>query len=202
MTLTLYGSHRSRAKRTLWTLAELNVPFTHVALEWDDPLLKTAEFLRLNPAGAIPILVDGEVAIAESLAINLHLARAYSTEAAPLQPRTSEGQAHAWRWTLWAQGHLEPWVQTDRASQAVRGVAPEAVGAVIAEGLATLERALVEREWLVEGRFTVADLNVAAVLSPSRPRRLDLTATPRVEDWLTRCYDRPAARRMRERFPD
>ena len=71
---------------------------------------------------------------------------------------------------------------------------------VIAAALATLERALAGREWLVGAAFTVADLNVAAVLSPSRSGRLDLTPYPRVAAWLARCYARPAAVAARTRF--
>ena len=51
---------------------------------------------------------------------------------------------------------------------------------VIAAALATLERALPDRAWLLDEAFTVADLNVAAVLSPSRSSRLHLTPYPRV----------------------
>jgi glutathione S-transferase len=71
---------------------------------------------------------------------------------------------------------------------------------VVAAGLATLERALADREWLIAEAFTVADLNVAAVLSPSRSSRLDLTPYPGVTDWLARCYARPAAVASRARF--
>ena len=62
-----------------------------------------------------------------------------------------------------------------------------------------LDRAL-DRAWLVGNRFTVADLNVAAVLSPSRAARIDLTDAARVADWLERCYARPAARSVRAKF--
>ncbi len=202
MALILYGSHRSRAKRTLWTLAELDLAFEHVALESDDPWLKTPAFLHLSPAGVIPVLVDGDLALTESLAINLHLARTYSTPAAPLQPRTAHGEALAWRWTLWAQGHLEPWVQSDRATRALRSAAPDLVASLVASALDMLDQTLAAAPWLVEDRFTVADLNVAAVLSPSRTARLDLTSVPRVQDWLARCYDRPAALRTRARYAD
>src|SRR5262249_18004802 len=68
----------------------------------------------------------------------------------------------------------------------------------VAEALKVLERplkvldgALAGRSYLLGEDFTVADLNVAAVIS--RAIDMDLSATPRVGDWLKRCLDRPAA---------
>jgi glutathione S-transferase len=50
-----------------------------VGAAFDDPLLKEPDFLRINPAGAVPALVDDGFVLAESLAINLHLAKKYGT---------------------------------------------------------------------------------------------------------------------------
>jgi glutathione S-transferase len=198
MALTLYGSHQSRTKRVLWTLAELDLDFEHVPVAFDDPTLKSPEFLTLNPAGAIPTLVDGSFALSESLAINLYLARKYGAER--LGVATLEDEARAWRWTLWAQGHLEPWVMRDALLADVRAVMAQHAPAMVEAGLATLERALASEAWLRGQAFGVADLNVAAVLSPSRAEHLDFTAFPAVRDWLARCYDRPAARATRAKY--
>jgi len=55
-----------------------------------------------------------------------------------------------------------------------------------------LDGALAETGYLVGNRFTVADLNVAAVIC--RAIDMDLTATPHLARWLNACLDRPAAR--------
>jgi glutathione S-transferase len=67
-------------------------------------------------------------------------------------------------------------------------------------GLARLDQALAARAWLLGDHFTVADLNVCAVLSPSRAAKLDLAPFPRLRDWLARAYGRPAAVATRTRF--
>ena len=67
MTLTIYGSPHSRTMRVLWTAAELDLTYEHIPLTWDDPYLKSPEFLRLNPAGTIPVIVDDGVVVAESM---------------------------------------------------------------------------------------------------------------------------------------
>jgi glutathione S-transferase len=198
MTLTIYGSPRSRTLRVLWTAAELGLDYVHVPLAFDDPRLKAADFLKLNPAGAVPTIVDNGFALSESLAINLYLAKTYG--AGGLYPATAEGEAQALKWTLWAQGHLEPWVQQDALLAALRAAMGEASRAVIEHALGLLDRTLDDRDWLVGDRFGIADLNVACVLSPSRVARLDLSPFGCVHDWLARCYGRPAAVATRTRF--
>jgi len=198
MTLTIYGSPRSRTLRVLWAAAELGLDYVHVPLAFDDPKLKSADFLKLNPAGAVPTIVDDGFALSESLAINLYLAKTYCT--GTLYPPTPQGEAQAWRWTLWAQGHLEPWVQGDVLLVSLHAAIGDAARAVVESALGLLDRTLDDRAWLVGDGFTVADLNVACVLSPSRTARLDLSPFPQVHSWLTRCYARPAARATRTRF--
>lgn len=203
MALTIYGSPRSRTMRTLWAAAELGLAYDHVPMEWNDPALKQPAFLALNPAGAIPTIVDDGFALGESLAINLYLGKRYGRDGArPLYPGDPCAEAEVWRWSLWAQAHLEPWVQRDERFDAFRAAAADALEAAVRAGLATLERALSEHDWLVGAHFTIADLNVAGVLSPSRATGLDLGPHPDTAAWLTRCYDRSAARATRQRFGD
>jgi glutathione S-transferase len=201
MALTIYGSPYSRTLRVLWAAAELGVSYEHVPLSFDDPALKQVDYLRINPSGAIPAIVDDGFALSESLAINLYLAKKYGSGGdAPLYPADLRDEAEIWRWTLWAQVHLEPWVQQDvrlaDLRQAIGAHARDAANAA----LAVLGGRLGERGWLVGDHFTIGDLNVAAVLSPSRTKLLDLRAHPHVEAWLLRCYERPAAVTTRRRF--
>jgi glutathione S-transferase len=200
MALTIYGSPRSRSMRALWIAAELGLEYVHHPFDWRDPALKADDFLALNPAGAIPTIVDDGFALGESLAINLYLAKKYGSP--PLYPAGLEGEARVWRWSLWAQGALEPWVQRDVFMSALRDAAGELISARIDAALAVLERALDDRDWLCGDDFSVGDLNVAAVLSPSRAAAVDMIAAPRVRAWLTRCYARPAAIAARRLHPE
>src|SRR5262249_25145802 len=63
---------------------------------------------------------------------------------------------------------------------------------VLEAPFAVLDAALADRRYLLGDEFSVADLNVAAVIS--RAIDMDLATTPRVGDWLNRCLERPAAR--------
>ncbi len=201
MALTIYGSARSRTMRVLWMAAELGLDYIHVPLGFDDPALKESSFLRINPLGTIPAIVDGDVTLSESLAINLYLAKKYGSDGAtPLYPSAPREEAEVWRWTLWVQGHLEPWVQRDAFMADIRDGAGDPIQNVLRPALAKLDHALAEKPWLTGNRFNVGDLNVAAVLSPSRAQTIDMGRLPHVRAWLARCYARPAAMAVRQRF--
>lgn len=175
MTLTIHGSPRSRTMRVLWIAEELGLDHDHVPLGFDDPTLKEPAFLAINPAGTVPAIVDGDLALAESLAINLYLAKKYGSDGVePLYPSAPGDEARLWCWSLWAQQHLEPWVQNDALPKALREAIDAHIGPLTEPALATLDRALEGRDWLVASHFTVADLNVAGVLSPSRSRNTKL----------------------------
>lgn len=183
--------------RTLWLVEELELTYEHVALEWDDAALKSPEFLARNPSGAIPTIVDDGFALSESMAIAFYLARKHSH--GRLYPSAHGEEATALRWSFWAQGELEPFVQLDARTAELRAQ-QGLVQDNISKGLQVLERALSARSWLAADRFTVADLNVAGVLSPSRASGLDFSDAPAAREWLDRCYARPAALAARRRF--
>ena len=63
------GGVKSRALRVMWVLEELGQPYDHVAAAPQSP-----EVMAFNPAGKIPVLVDDDVPITDSLAIMTYLA--------------------------------------------------------------------------------------------------------------------------------
>ncbi|MBN9490241.1 MAG: glutathione S-transferase, partial [Alphaproteobacteria bacterium] len=78
MTIKIYGPTASRAARTLWIVHELDIPFEHVAMEMKD--LKGPDYLKINPNGKVPALVDGDFKLFESMAINLYLATKFNKD--------------------------------------------------------------------------------------------------------------------------
>ena len=115
-----------------------------------------------------------------------------------LCPATLEGEAKAWQWCLWAANEVERGVNI-WSLHALRLPPEDRNPNVLAEALKVLappfrvlDGALARSDYLVDGDFTVADLNVAAVIS--RAIEMDLTATPHLARWLKTCLDRPAAR--------
>ncbi len=199
--LQLYGIPRSRANRCLWMLEEMGQPYELVEKSAHPDDLQTAEYLRLNPNGRIPTLVDGDLVVWESLAINLYLAQKY---AGPMHAGSPQVQAQATQWSIWATLELET-LAMDLLHHRVllAELAREASHAerdelLLQKPLGVLNGALVGREYLLGNDFTVADLNVAAILRWARMAGLDFSSVPEVERWLDVCFARPAYGRMRD----
>ncbi len=195
--LKLYGISQSRAFRPLWLLKELGLAFAHIPLDYRGDALAEDDYRALNPNGRVPTLVDGELVLWESMAINLYLARRYGGEAG-LWPDTVDGEALCWQWSFWVMTEVEQPLLTVLMHARVL---PEAKRdaqrlarhrGLLAAPFGVLEQALDGRDYLVAERFTVADLNVAAVLSWCRPARLSLQDYPNLSAWLDRCLARPA----------
>lgn len=198
--ITIYGIPASRASRSLWMLEELGLDYENVPTHFLGETQKP-EFLAVNPNGRIPALDDDGLVLFESLAINLHLARKYGADKG-LWPKDPDDQSRAIQWSIWAMTEVEPPVMKALMN---RGFLPEAQrdAAVGDQGerelqkpVKVLEGALGDREHLLGGDFTVADLNVASVLSWAPTMgKCDLSAYPKVSAWLARC-NRPALQRV------
>jgi len=194
--LRIYGVARTRAFRALWVAEELGIPYEHKPIEIGDAGARTPEFLALNPNGRLPVIVDGDFVLPESLAITLYLAKKHSF--GKLYPDRLEDEARVWQWSFWAVAEVDRGVNiwslhAVRLPPAERDtVLREEALKVIAAPFKVLDAAVAQQPYLLGADFTVADLNVAAVIS--RAVDMDLSAWPNVKAWLLRCFDRPAAR--------
>ncbi len=193
--LRIYGIARTRAFRVLWVANELGLAYEHLPIEIGGDGARSAEFIAINPNGRLPFIVDDGFALYESLAITLYLAKKHSP--GTLYPGTLEGEAKAWQWSFWAIAEVDRGVNiwslhAVRLPPAERDAAlrDEALN-VVAAPFKVLDAALAKTPYLLGGDFTVADLNVAAVIS--RAVDMDLSALPHLKTWLTRCLERPAA---------
>jgi glutathione S-transferase len=195
--LQVYGIARTRAFRPLWMAMELGLDFEHLPIEIGDAGARTPEFLKLNPNGRLPVIVDEGFLLSESLAITLYLAKKHSN--GKLYPGTLQDEARTWQWTMWALSEVDRGVNiwslhAVRLPPAERDTAKrEEALKVVAKPFKVLDTAVSQQPYLIGGAFTVADLNVAAVIS--RAIEMDLSAVPHLKAWLERCLDRPAARK-------
>ena len=194
--LRIYGIARTRAFRALWMAIEVGLDYEHLPIEIGDAGARTPEFLSLNPNGRLPVIVDNGFVLFESLAITLYLAKKHSN--GKLYPGTLEGEARAWQWSLWAVTEVDRGVNiwslhavrlppaerdADKRNEALK---------VLVAPFKVLDAAVAKQLYLLGDDFTVADLNVAAVIS--RAIDMDLSAVPNLKVWLSRCLERPAAR--------
>ena len=197
MSLTIYGPPQSRAMRALWMAYELGLEFEHEAGFGDDGA--SQELLAKNAMGQVPTIDDDGFVLAESMAINLYLAKKHGL----LAPATLEDEAQTLRWSFWAMTAVEKTlldVLLDSRGLMGREQNAEAAQAgieALQRPLTVLNDALADRDYLLGGEFTVADLNVAGVLSWAVPAGIDLSDRPHLGGWLNRCLGREAAAKAR-----
>ena len=202
MSLIVYGTSRSRTLRVLWMTEELGIEFEHRPINFTTDT-KTPEFLSINPNGRVPTVIteSGEV-LWESMAINLYLAKHYGGE---LAPSDTWQEALAVQWSFWVMTELEKnllevlFSTLGILGQEVDLERAASFAELLKRPLEVLESALSERQWLVSDGFSVADLNVASVLTFSKMAKVDLSPYPAVSKWLDTCLSRPALQRARER---
>ena len=200
--IRLYGISQSRALRCLWALEEIGVPYEHVKTNFTTDA-KQPEYLKINPNGRVPALVDGELTLFESMAINLYLSRKYG--AGTLQPKSQDDDARAVQWSIWVMTEIEPplmqiFLHTVMAPPDQRK--PEIAKAgheAIAKPLKVLDGVLAGRDFLLRSAFSIADLNVASVLGLLAVARFDFSPYPNVKRWFEASLARPAFARARSK---
>jgi glutathione S-transferase len=194
--MKLYGFGPTRSLRALWGLKELDADFEFVPVNLSAGEHKRPEFLRLNPAGKIPVLVDGDLVIPESAAIVLYLADKYRDKG--LLPESLTERAHVYRWLMFAVTELEEplWRITrhtalypeDRRLPADIALAKEEFNAMAT----VLERHLEGRQYIVGDRISIADCVAAHLIDWANEFKL-IEGFPQLRAYLTRMYARPTA---------
>ena len=199
--LQLYGNPRSRAMRCLWMLEEVGQPYQLVEKTTRADDLQTPEYLRLNPNARIPTLVDGDLVLWESMAINLYLAQKYD---GPMHGADPKVLGLAAQWSFWAMlevEHLLLNLLEHRALLAEFARDPSAAERnelLLKKPLGILNDALAGGDYLAGNSFTVADLNVAGIVIWGKMARLDLSVYANLTRWLDTCLARPAYARVRD----
>ena len=193
----VFGSAQSRALRAVWCAEEVAIDYEHVPVGFREES-KTAEYLAVNPNGRIPALVDGELKLFESMAINLYLAKRYG---GVLYPSNAADEARTWQWSVWGISEIEP-LQMQIVVQQLFTPEEKRDSKVVERAVRGLQRplrvldtALAGREWLVGEQFSVADLNVAAVMHLLKNIAFGYAEHMHVQRWTDACYARPALAR-------
>jgi glutathione S-transferase len=198
--LQLYGNPRSRAMRCLWMLEEVGQPYQLVDKSLRADELHSADYLKLNPNARIPTLVDGDVVLWESMAINLYLAQKYQ---GPMHCADAGVLGHAAQWSFWAMLEVEKLLLHILEHRVLLAEHARDISVVdrnellLHKPLGILNGSLTARSHLAGDSFTVADLNVASILAWGKIVRLDLSAWPNLKRWLDACMARPANARAR-----
>jgi glutathione S-transferase len=202
--MKLYGFGPTRSLRAQWGLRELGLEFEFIPVNLQAGEHKRPEFLALNPAGKVPVLVDGDLVLTESAAIVLYLAEKYPEKA--LMPKGLQQRAQVYRWVMFAMTELEQplwrmakhtflYPENKRLPQDIE-LAREDFLAMAA----VLERHMEGRQFIVGDRITAADCVTAYLMDWANERQL-LDGLPNLKAYLQRMYTRATApQRIAEAF--
>lgn len=202
--MKLFGFGPTRSLRALWGLRELGLECEFVPVNLPAGEHRRQDFLALNPAGKVPVLVDGDLVIPESAAIVLYLAEKYPEKG--LMPASLAQRAQIYRWVMFAVTELEQplWRITKHTfllpehKRIARDIdlAREEFTAMAS----VLERHMEGRQFVVGDRVTVADCVTAYLMDWANEQRL-LEGLPNLAAYLRRMYARPTApQRIAEAF--
>jgi glutathione S-transferase len=208
--LTVHHLNNSRSQRVLWLLEELELPY-EIRFYERDPVTRLAPpaLRAVHPLGKSPVLVDGDVTVAETGAIVEYLV---DKNGGRLRPEA--GTPERRRWTYWmhfAEGSLMPQVLLDLVLTSAPGRAPapmrEAAKAVtdsarqgyVAPNLKAIfdlvEAELGRSPWFAGEEFSAADVMMSFPLETAGARSGAFEGRPRLAAFVERIHARPAYRK-------
>jgi glutathione S-transferase len=194
--MRLYEFAPTRSIRARWTLQELEVDFESITVNLVKGEHHRPEFLELNPAGKVPVLVDGELILTESVAIVLYLAEKYPDRG--LMPLDLRRRAEVSRWLLFAATELEQPLWRIARHTTLYPESARLPGDVVLAGqefkaMAKVMEGHMHRRSFVAGEgVTVADFVVAYTLDWANEVGL-MFEYPELVAYLERMYARPHA---------
>lgn len=207
--LRLFGHPGTASMIPHLLLRELDAPFEWVHVDRARDAHKAPDYLRLNPNGLIPVLVDArgasEIVLYETAAIVWHLADTHPD--ARLAPALGgAARAHAYKWvaslsatlqpTLIAWFYPERWVDDGDAAGAprVRAHAEARIDAMLDQLEAHL--AAHDAPWMLGEAYSLVDPYAFALCRWTRTFARPARARPKLGAYLARVLERPATRRV------
>ncbi len=165
-TLHIWGRMSSiNVRKVVWAAQELGLEFQRTEAGGKFGVVRTPEYMQLNPNALVPVIEDGDHVLWESNVVVRYLCAKHSF--ADLYPEPLKERFDAERWMDWQQtafclsgrGAFVQWIRTP-AEQRNPAVIAQSV-AEVEPLLETLEAHLAQRSYMSAGRFTMADIPVA-----------------------------------------
>jgi glutathione S-transferase len=201
--VTVYSAPNTRAIRVIWVLEEIGVKAEIKSMPYP-PRQHAPDYFAVNPTGLVPLLIDGEVRLSESMAICDYLATKHGS---PLVVPTNDPERPQFLQWLWygestlmtPLSRLNIVRQVERQVEGKGGPEVDAIIAGardhVAERLKMLEQRLEGRDFLVAGRLTLADISVGYPLHLIGLLGVDNLLGPRSVAYRERLRARPAYQR-------
>ncbi len=193
--IKLYGLKMTSAYRCHLLASEIGLEYEEVGLDLSKSEQKSADYLKLNPNGKVPCLVDGDFVIWESMAINSYLAKKYKPE---LLGGSIEAKALIDQWSYWAVLELQPLIFTILRQMSMLSDEERDVG-IIEEAKKelpaihkVLDDHLADQAYILGAEFTLADINVGSVVIVNFMIKNDISEFANMGKWLQSLMQRPS----------
>ncbi|MGL5004111.1 MAG: glutathione S-transferase family protein, partial [Casimicrobium sp.] len=104
--MKIYGSKNSRSIRPVWALEEAGASYEYQRIWMMKGEGQSSAFKAIHPAGKIPVLVDGDLTLTESVAQMLYIGEKFPN--AKLIPSDAIARAEMYRWIFYTVTEFEP----------------------------------------------------------------------------------------------
>jgi len=201
MSITFYYAPMSTATITQLVIEELGIPCEKIKLDLKKNETHTADFLRLNPNGKVPLIVHDGVPIWESAAITMYLGEVFGVDKG-LYPPAGPRRGALMKWIAWTNVSISDavhrwlrntseWIPAEQHNAKAGEVALDE----LKNGLRILNEALEGRQFLGDS-YSLADTHVNSFTDWLRFLKVDLSPYPHLNAWSERCRARPAYGRV------
>ena len=189
--LKLYDLDRSgNCYKVRLILSMLGLDYERIRIDSTAGETQTPDFKRINPRGQIPVLVDGETVIWDSMAILVYLARRYGGER--WLPVDALGETRVMQWLAVSENELLYGLARARITVLFnRSFDLEQCHRDATPGLEAMEGRLAGHPWLAAEHPTIADLACYPYVSLADEGRFSLQPFPSVRAWLQRVEELP-----------
>ena len=210
--ITVHHLNNSRSQRVLWLLEELEVPYEVKRYERDaKTMLAPPALLAVHPLGKSPVIVDGEVTVAESGAIVEYLVDRYGGGRLMPPASTPERLRYTY-WLHYAEGSAmpplllklifdrvangpAPWPISAIARRIAGTVESSFIGPQLKTHLDYMEAELAAHTWFTGEEFSAADVQMSFPLEAAASRAGLNAGRPHLMAFLERIHARPAYQR-------
>jgi glutathione S-transferase len=187
-------------QKVVWLLEELKEPYKREDYGRQFNNTQTEEYLRLNPSGKVPTLVDGDAVVWESNSILRYLSNKLAGGAA-LYPSDPAARSQVERWMDWQLASLNaPYLGVFREAkkkedERAAGFAADAKE--LTAQLELLEKGTAGRPWIAGEHFSIADICLGPIIDRALAFPVSLPAIPGVRAWRDRVVAREAYKKSK-----
>ncbi len=197
--LKIWGRMSSiNVKKVVWTAQELALDIQRTEAGGLFGVVKTPEYMALNPNSLVPVIEDEGYVLWESNVIVRYLCKKYS--AGDMYPTELREQFDAERWMDWQQTALNPasrpgfWQLVRTPPEQRNAAVVEESNAAVEALMAVLDAHLAQRSFMVGERFTVADIPIACEIHRWFGLPQQRQSRPHIERWYDSIRARQASK--------